>query len=408
MLGNLRGGRAGTTGGSHEERATWSLGQMGGLVRYYVDAASPQVSVQRAMTHAATSACVDVLASSVSGLPLDVIRESGGRRLPVTPTPQVVARPSAIVERDVWLYQLVESMLTDGNAFGLVTSTTAGGWPTGVELVDPDIVTERKVVAGIVEALVGGERHQRFPHGDLVHVPGKLVRAGSPFGQSPVKRASETIAAALEARRFGSQFFTSGGLPVSVLYSDNPNLDRIGAQVLKDAVVDATRGNREPLVLGTGNELKQLSVNPDDSQFIDLMRFVIEEACRFFRVPPSMVFAATSGQSVTYANVSQADLQYLKHSLETYLVRGEGLLTAFLPRPQIARFNRNAFLRADPETRHKIHDRRLRNKTTSVNEVRTLEDEEPFDGDEFDQPGIPGAPAAPVADEEKPDGPAAD
>ena len=128
----------------------------------------------------------------------------------------------------------------------------------------------------------------------------------------------------------------------------------------------------------------------DSGQFIELQRFAIEEACRFWRVPPSMVYAATSGQNVTYANVSQADLAYLKHSLEGHLVRVEQALSALLPAPQQVRFNRNAFLRSDPVTRSEVVDRRLANRTLTVNEARALEDEQPF-GSEFDEPGIPEA-----------------
>jgi HK97 family phage portal protein len=151
----------------------------------------------------------------------------------------------------------------------------------------------------------------------------------------------------------------------------------------------ATKGNREPAVLGAGLEVEPIMVNPNDSQFIDLMRFTTEESARFWRVPPSMIYAATSGQSVTYANASQNDLAYLKHSLEGHLVRIEKALTRLLPRPQFARFNRNAFLRSDPVTRSEVQDRRLRNKTLTVNEVRSQEDELPFDA-KYDEPGIPG------------------
>ena len=103
-----------------------------------------------------------------------------------------------------------------------------------------------------------------------------------------------------------------------------------------------------------------------------------------------MIYSATSGQNVTYANVTQADLAYLKHSLEGHLIRLERALTSLLPRPQFARFNRNAFLRSDPQTRSEVVDRRLRNETMTVNEARALEDEQPFPDAEFDQPGIPG------------------
>jgi HK97 family phage portal protein len=279
-------------------------------------------------------------------------------------------------------------LLTDGNAFGEITTYGVGILPTSIELLDPASVGNRRVVDGVPTVSVGGVDRQLYPYGDVWHVPGRFVKAGSPFAESPVVRARSTIGAAIAARDFGSQFFGDGGHPGAIISAEQ-QLTSDQAAGIKKAFIAATRGNREPAVLGSGLNYEPIMVNPNDSQFLDLQRFCIEESCRFWRVPPAMVYGATSGQNVTYSNVSQADLAYLKHSLEGHLVRIEKALTRLLPRPQFARFNRNAFLRSDPVTRSEVVDRRLRNKTMTVNEARALEDELPFD-DEYDEPGIPG------------------
>lgn len=345
------------------------------------------VSIQTALSHAASSACIDALASSVSSLPVDVVRPSGGSRLPVSPVPQVVRQPSQLVEQDVWMYQLLESVLTDGNGFAEITSYQRG-LPASLDLVAPGDVTMRRLVNGVPTVRLAGMDRQLFPWGDLWHLPGKFVSAGSPFAASPVDRARSTIGGAIAARDFGAQFFGDGGHPGAVIKSET-ELTKEQAAAVKQSFIAATRGNREPAVIGSGFEYQPIMVSPNDSQFLDLQRFAIEEACRFWRVPPSMVYAATSGQNVTYSNVSQADLAYLKHSLDSHLVRVERALTRLLPSPQVVRFNRNAFLRADPQTRSEVVDRRLRNETMTVNEARALEDERPFGGGVYDEPGIP-------------------
>ena len=315
-------------------------------------------------------------------------------RVQVSPTPSLIREPSNMVEQDVWLYQLMESLLTDGNAFGEITSSTT--YPTSIELVAPDLVTDRRVIDGKPSVLLAGERRFLWPHGDLWHVPGRFTRAGSPFAESPVTRARSTIGAAIAARDFGSKFFGDGGHPGGLITSDQ-ELTADQAKQIKSAWLNAVRGDRSPAVLGSALQYQPLMVDPNDSQFIELMRFTTEEACRFWRVPPSMIYAATSGQSVTYANVSQADLHYLKHSLEGHLVRIEKSLTRLLPAPQFVRFNRNAFLRSDPIVRSEVADRRLRNASMTINEYRALEDEPAFDGAEFDEPGIPTPEAEPSA-----------
>lgn len=360
------------------------------------------VNTATALTHAASSACIDTLASSVSSLPIDAVRIAGATRLPIEPSPSLIRQPSDLVERDVWFYQLMHSCLTDGNVFGEIMAYGPGGLPSSIELVDPEVITQRRIEDGVPTVNVRGLPRQLYPYGDLWHMPGPLVRPGSPFGDSPVQRAKATIGAAVAAREFGSRFFGDGAHPGLIVKSDDKDLTPEQAEGIKKAIIRAAKGNREPAVIGSGLTVEPIMVDPNDSQFIDLMRFTTEEACRFWRVPPSMIYAATSGQSVTYANVSQADLAYLKHSLETHLVRIENALTRLLPRPQFARFNRNAFLRADPVTRSEVVDRRLKNKTMTVNEARALEDELPFDS-EYDEPGIPGSmPAEPPAVSDNP------
>lgn len=384
MLGRLLGRQG------DEERSTFNIGAWSRLLETIGHEYSPvPVTVQRALSHAASSACIDVLATSVSTLPLDAVRQQGKTRRPVEPPPPLIAAPSGMVEVDVWMYQLVDSMCVDGNGWGMVTRVGADSRPTQIELIDPTKVTQRRVVEGVLVASIDGADHRRYPYGDLWHIPGKYVRAGSPVADSPMERAAATIGTAIAAREYGARFFGDGGHPGGIISAD-VQLSDDQARAIKAAFMNAVKGNREPAVLGSGLSYQPILTDPNDSQFLDLMKFAIEEACRFWRVPPSMVYAATSGQNVTYANVSQADLHYLKHSLEGLLVRVEKALSGLLTRPVVARFNRNAFLRSDPQTRHQIHDMRLRNMTTSVNEVRALEDELPFDDPAFDLPGIPG------------------
>lgn len=352
------------------------------------------VGVSQALTNAASSACIDTLATSLSALPIDVVRETSDRRVKVTPEPALIRRPSNLVSRDVWLYQLMFSLLTDGNAFGEIV-TYQGTYPSGIELYDPATVTDRRLIDGRPTVVIGGERRSLYPFGDVWHVPGPFPRPGTPFADSPVTRARSTIGAAIAARDFGSRFFGDGGHPTALISSKTP-IDDVQARALKDKFLATMGATREPIVVQGDISYDQISVDPTDSQFIELQQFATEEACRFWRVPPSMIYAATSGQSVTYANATQADLAYLKHSLEGHLVRLETAFTDLLPRPQVVRFNRDAFLRSDPDGRSQIIARRLDSKTLTVNEARALEDSAPFADPTFDEPGLPSPTPAPA------------
>lgn len=373
----------------------WNMAGVPGLVS--AGATYGTGNVTEALRNAASMACMDVLADAIGRIPYDVYRGTGAVRQPVVPTPPLIGYPSGVVLPDVWRNQLGWSLVTDGNAFGYITQYQRG-WPATIELLDPYQVTERKVVDGVKKCKYGDEQLSIWPNGPIWHCPGRILLGGHPFGDSPVALAAKTIGTSLAAEDFSLGFFTDGGHPSSILYSSDPDLTEPQAIAAKEAWRRATAGTRETAVLGSNWKHEQIQINPTDSGNIDLMRFEVEQACRFWRVPPSMAYAAISGQNVTYANITDADVNYLKYSLDGYYVRIEYALSDALPRPQLVRLNRNAILRASPKERYETYAIQLANRQITVNEVRALEDLPPF-GPEFDVPGIPPfAQAQPVGE----------
>jgi len=348
------------------------------------------ITEDEALHNAAAWACIDVLATTVSSLPIDVVLATAGARLPTLP-PAVITRPSPLVSRRVWLYQLMYSLLTDGNAFGWVGNNLDRDLnPTRIDLMHASGVTNRTVRDdGVAVVTIRGKGEQAlWPHGPVWHVAGKMIPPGSPFALSPLDYAGTSLTAALQAEGYGARFFTDGGHPSAILHSDK-ELDEGMAKRIKASFYAAIRpGSREVAVMGSGLQYTQVQSDPNNTQFIELIRFAVEQACRFWRVPPAMVYSAVSGQSVTYANVSQADLHYLKHSADGYLLAIEEAFSAIVAAPRIVKLNRDAFLKSDPETRLKIHKLALDARLRTVNEARVLEDEAGF-GPEFDVPGIP-------------------
>lgn len=382
---------------ANEQRGTqswWNLAGAPGFIS--ASAYGAGGSTEQALLNSASFACINVLADAFGRTPLDVVRGEGAGRRPVSPTPQLIARPSGIVLTDVWRFQLGWSMVTDGNAFGDITSWSNQAYPQTVELLDSCGVTERKVVDGIPQAKVNNQIRKLYPHGDLWHVPGRTVPAGSPFALSPVAYAAQAIGTSLAAEDFSYRFFDEGGHPSSILYSSK-DIDAAQARAIKDAWRRATSGSREVAVLGADLKHEQIQTPAGETQFIETERLAVEKVCRYWGVPPGMVYGAISGEAITYANITDADLNFLKHSLDVYYVRVEGALSDLLPRPQFVKANRNAILRASPKARFDANAVALANRQVTVNELRALEDLPGF-GPEFDVPGIPpiAAPALPA------------
>lgn len=360
--------------------------------------------IEDALKNAASWACIRVLVDALARTPFYAVREIRGVREKVEPMPRILARPSVLVDTDVWRGSSAFSVVTDGNVFGMVVNEDNAGRPDQIELLDPTKVTDRKVEKGRATVKVEWKDYDLWPNGPVWHMPGDMVPPGSVFGISPLQYANKIIGTSLAAEDFSYRFFADGGHPPIAVTSEQ-ELHTDQSDEIKRNYQRATKGTREPIVMGSGLDLKELHLDPSETQFIDLMRFCVEQACRFWGVPPSMIFSSIGGQHMTYSNVTQADLHFLKHALEGKLVRYEHAYTALLPgnnytAPSVpntlALADRNVVLKPDPQTRYATNLIALESRTKTINEVRAEEGDPPFEGEEFDLPGVP--PFAPTGD----------
>ncbi len=337
--------------------------------------------------HPAVWSCIKKISEDVAMMPVDVVRYQGNRRVPVEPVPQIIAAPSVFHRSLDWRQQVVRSWLDAGNAWGLVTQTTSNGaYPTRIELQNPDDVVPAPDVKDGPAFRVRGQVHWLWPVGDLWHEPAHTV-AGQLLGMNPIAYHALTISGGMLAQQFGADFFTSGGHPSAILAPDrDPGQE--GAKAIKEAFIRAASG-REPAVLPQSIAYTAVQINPDDSQFLETISLSHAQVCGIFGEDPADHASSAAGgaSSVTYANRSDADLARFKRR-QFWVVKLQDALTALVPRPHVVRLNVNASLMMTTRERHELYGLRLQNRTTTINEVRTLEDEEQF-GPEFDLPGIP-------------------
>lgn len=350
--------------------------------------AGVSVTADSAKRQSAVWACIDLIAGLVSTLPVDEYVRRGDVREPLQ-TPGVFLQPDGVLTLSGWLYQLVESLLTRGNAYGLILTRDRDGWPTRIHLLSNDLieVQQEGVPYGPYRWKLNGKPIRRFDplsgEGDLWHIPAYLV-AGSPIGLAPISYAALTIGTGIAAQEFGARWFRDNATPSAVLSNEKP-ANKTTAELVKRRWVDALSGNREPVVMGDGWKVDQVQVAANESQFLETIRASVADIARFFRVPPSEIGAAIEGDSDTYANDEQRSIALLKYTINPWLVRIEEALAGLRPRGHIVKFNVDALLRTDLMTRYQAHELAIVDGWKSVNEVRELEDLAPIEGEEGDK-----------------------
>lgn len=378
-----------------EERQVWATSTLDQVLARMKTQSYADVdlsSAESALQAVAVFSSIDLIASVVSELPLDIYREAGDRPVKLK-TPGYMDDPDGGGQgQEDWTYRTVYSWLVRGNVYGdILQRSNAGGFLQQVELFHPDQVTGSIEDDGTVHWLHNGRTVPRLSmyHRRVNPVPGYIK------GLSPIQLHASTIGTSLTAARFGLQWFQDGAHPTALLTNSESTIDEKQSRQAKDRFLAALRGRREPLVMGKGWDYKPIQLTAEESQFLATQGYSAAECARIFGAGIAEILGYETGGSMTYANIQDRELTLLKYAIGRWIRRMERVWFQFLPRPQYARYNRDALLETNTMQRYLAHESALRSQWKTVNEVRGKEELTPVSWG--DEPTHPPA-AVPVSD----------
>jgi HK97 family phage portal protein len=359
-----------------QQRHDRDLFQIGSMPVSSTYAAVP-VNPTTAMQHSAVWACVNLIAGSISTLPLAAYRR--GDRDPLPDVPPLLRQPSGTMNLPEFIYATLQALLTRGNTFGLIVDRAGAGLlPSQVELLANDRV-QVEANSRIIWRIDG----QEVDPASIWHVKA-FTAPGQVLGLSPIGHARQAIGLGLSAERYAARFFGDGGLPAGIISTDQSLKEGRAEQIKAQWRARRAEGNREIAVLGEGARFQAISIAPEEAQFLETTQANVRTICRYFGVNPELV-GADSGNSLTYANVEQRALDFLTFGLRPWLVRLETALSALLSSTTTVKFNAAALVRTDLLTRYQAHESAIRAGWKLRSEVRELEDLPPIPGID-DQP----------------------
>lgn len=330
------------------------------------------VTTQRAMRHSAVWACLRLRADLISTSPVDVYREVDGRSKLIG-SPAVLITPDGRNDVTEWLYSTQMDLDRFGNCFGLITRDSRQ-LPAMIELVPAEAVTVLCKGSRVTGYRIGGEVIDPY---EVWHER-QFTTAGCPVGMGPLAHAAMSILGYLSAQEFARDWFQGAAVPATSLKNTSKTLTSTEATEIKSRF-KSTVSNGDVFVHGADWEFKMLGGNASESQFLEQQKFSISDVCRFLGVPGDMIDAETTTGSITYANVTQRNLQLLIVNLGPAITRRERALTKVTPKPQYVKLNTDAVvLRMDPKARAELIDVQIKSRVLAPSEGRAIDDRLPF------------------------------
>ena len=326
---------------------------------------------------------VSLISDTISSLPCDSFVRVDGERRPYRPRPAWVDQPDVDTTRQAHYGAIVSSLLVYGNSYTRVFRNNSGE-VVNLVVLDPNTVEVKRNSVGRKMFVVQGEK-QALTSDEVLHII-DLAEPGSLVGISRVAKLKDALGVATALQGYAARFFGQGSTTQGIIEFPGA-LTAEQAKNLADGFDARHRGWRKGHktgVLSGGAKYVPTSVTNDQAQFLDSRRFAVEEMARAFNIPLHMMGIPGTA---SYASVEQNNLQFISHTLRPILEKIEWSYSKLLPDQAFLKFNFNALLRGDLQSRATSYSIMTQAGIMSVNDARRLEDFAPVDqGDQYRVP----------------------
>lgn len=337
-----------------------------------------RVTNDSAMRHSAVWACLRLRANLVSTMPIDTYRKVAGIQLEI-PKPPILVNPGGErVDIQEWLYSSQVDLDRAGNAFGIITERNGTGLPARIDLVPAGECSVVMRKGELSKYRIAGTEYDPK---NIWHERQYTV-AGLPVGLSPVAYAAWSIGEYLTIQDFAQQWFTNSGIPAAHLKNTGKKLSPTEASNIKERA-EASMSHGGLFVTGADWEYNVLQSEQAGTSWLEAKQYGIGDVARFFDCPGDLIDAAVSSGSITYASITQRNLQFLIMHLGPTIFRRETALTKLLPAPRFVKLNSDALLRMDPKTRAEMMNLQLEGRTRTPTEIRALDDLPPMTEEQY-------------------------
>ncbi|KJQ58902.1 phage portal protein [Streptococcus gordonii] len=352
------------------------------------------VNERTALQTTAVYACVRILSETIASLPLHVYRYTEGGKTKDTEHALYTLlhdEPNPDMTSFVFRETLMSHLLIWGNAYSQILRDRSGQ-VIGLYPLLPDQMSVHRSEKGKLYYVYNRyeEDNPNFQEKgsivlsqeEVLHIPG--LGFDGLIGYSPIALAKNAVGMMLACEEYGASFFSNGANPGGVL--EHPGILKDPGKVRDswNAVYQGTRNAHKVAVLEEGMSYKQIGIPPEEAQFLETRKFQINEIARLFRIPPHMVGDL---EKSSFSNIEQQSLEFVKYTLDPWVVRFEQALKKSLLLPEekkthFIKFNVDGLLRGDYQSRMNGYAIGRQNGWLSTNDIRKLEELNPIPPEE--------------------------
>ena len=352
------------------------------------------VNERTALQTTAVYACVRILSETIASLPLHVYRYTEGGKAKDTEHVLYTLlhdEPNPDMTSFVFRETLMSHLLIWGNAYSQILCDRSGQ-VIGLYPLLPDQMSVHRSEKGKLYYVYNRyeEDNPNFQEKgsivlsqeEVLHIPG--LGFDGLIGYSPIALAKNAVGMTLACEEYGASFFSNGANPGGVL--EHPGILKDPGKVRDswNAVYQGTRNAHKVAVLEEGMSYKQIGIPPEEAQFLETRKFQINEIARLFRIPPHMVGDL---EKSSFSNIEQQSLEFVKYTLDPWVVRFEQALKKSLLLPEekkthFIKFNVDGLLRGDYQSRMNGYAIGRQNGWLSTNDIRKLEELNPIPSEE--------------------------
>ena len=359
----------------------------GGAYRFLFggSSAGKAVTERSSMQMTAVYACVRILSEAVAGLPVHLYRyTSEGSKEKAVDHPLYFLlhdEPNPEMSSFVFRETLMTHLLLWGNAYAQIIRNGKGDVVALYPLMPNRMQVDRDQNGQLYyqyqmstdEAPTMKQGTVILKPSEVLHIPG--LGFDGLVGYSPITMAKNAIGLAIAAEEYGSKFYANGAAPSGVLEHPGTLKDPSKVRESWNAAFGGSSNSHRVAVLEEGLKYTPISINPSEAQFLETRKFQIDEIARIFRIPPHMVGDL---EKSSFSNIEQQSLEFVKYTLEPWLVRWEQSICRILLKPEekrdyFVKFNVDGLLRGDYASRMAGYATARQNGWMSANDIRELE-----------------------------------